>query len=113
MMRVDENPNGSYTVTTMGNSTSSGVGGRKVNTKSKAVSADKMYRSSYNNSKGSLRSNTSSYQRSQQRSASLSAKRPQSNLTSRSKSSLTSHSNVSRKNSPRLASRNSSINHKK
>lgn len=114
MMRVDENPNGSYTVTTMGNSTSSGVGGSsKVNTKSKAVSADKMYRSSYNNSKGSLRSNTSSYQRSQQRSASLSAKRPQSNLTSRSKSSLTSHSNVSRKNSPRLASRNSSINHKK
>lgn len=114
MMRVDENPNGSYTVTTMGNSTSSGVGGSsKVNTKSKAVSADKMYRSSYNNSKGSLRSNTSSYQRSQQRSASLSAKRPQSNLTSHSKSSLTSHSNVSRKNSSRLSSGNSSINRKK
>ena len=85
MMRVDENPNGSYTVTTMGNSTSNAVGdSSKVNTKSKAVSADKMYRSSYNNSKGSgsLRSNVSSYQR-------------------------------SRRNSSRLSSRNSSINRKK
>lgn len=115
MMRVDENPNGSYTVTTMGNSTNSSVGGSsRINTKSKAVSADKMYNSSYNNGKESLRSNGSSYQRSQQRTASLSStKRPQSNLTSRSKSSLTSHSNVSQHNSSRLSLRNSNINRKK
>lgn len=114
MMRVDENPNGSYTVTTMGNSTSSSTGGSsKVNTKSKAVSADKMYRSSYGNGgKESLRSNGSSYQRSQQRTASLSAKRPQQNLTSRSKSSLSSRS-MNQRNSSRRSSRNSRVNRKK
>lgn len=114
MMRVDENANGSYTVTTMGNSTSNSVGGSsKVNTKSKAVSADKMYRSSYGNGrKESLSSNGSSYQRSQQRTASLSAKRPQQNLTSHSKSSLSSRS-TSQHNSSRLSSRNSSVNRKK
>lgn len=114
MMRVDENPNGSYTVTTMGNSTSSSAGGSsKVNTKSKAVSADKMYRSSYGNGgKESLRSNGSSYQRSQKRTASLSAKRPQQNLTSRSKSSLSSRS-TNQRNSSRRSSRNSRVNRKK